>query len=365
MAAAMLFYASTLTPTVLVNSLASLSMMADDLSLAAAAAFFAQSSGSQEARDAQLKRRLPQVPLARSAVAKSMVSNAGLGLFATRDIACGELVTFYPGDAIAVWKAQEGGSSIRDAIFEVSEDAEADWVARWKDPEPDHISRCLAYTVRTATNRAIIGDPAQCSDPAYLGHMANDAAMCVGPGTAKQVYELASEAAANVGLVTKSVSGCHHAVVATKPIASGCEIFMSYGSSYWLTRLPVPPTRCPFPDGSEYYGEMVDDQIHGCGELTDAEGNLFVGEFVKGSFEGVGTQFYADGRAEACRYLAGEAVGVGVGWSSDRAQAYRIVHAAGGGGVARTDLSLEDAASAAEDLGVPVPRAHTALPVRL
>ena len=140
-----------------------------------------------------------------------------------------------------------------------------------------------------------------------------------------------------------------------RPIACGGEILVSYGASYWLGRLPDPPKRYQFPDGSQYYGEVRDGQIHGHGEYVDAEGNRYIGEFANGSFEGVGTQFYLDGRVEACRYLAGEATGVGIGWTSNRAEAYRVV-AAFDGEVSRMQISLEDASEMADSLGVPVPR---------
>jgi hypothetical protein len=236
-------------------------------------------------------------------------------------IAEGELVTMYPGDALALWNETVGEtSSIRDAYFQVNGASDSRWASKWKIQDAEFIAEAMCYAVRMGPTRAIIGDPAQRADAAYLGHMVNDAAMCVQPGTAKQVYEITSAAAANVGLDSKSRSGCHHAVVATRAIAKECEIFMSYGSSYWLARLPEPPKRYPFPDGSVYYGEVSDGQIHGHGEFTDAEGNRYVGEFANGSYQGVGTQFYLDGRAEACRYLAGQAVDIGVGWSPGRAE---------------------------------------------
>ena len=115
--------------------------------------------------------------------------------------------------------------------------------------------------------------------------------------------------------------------------------------------------RCEFPDGSEYYGDVSGDgQAHGHGEFTDADGSRYVGEFCDGAFEGAGTQFYLDGHAEASRYLAGEPVGTGVGWTADRAQAYRIVEAQDGV-VDRIEMSLEAARALADGLGVPVPLA--------
>ena len=210
-------------------------MVADDFSLTAAGALFLSlPSTTQEERDVLLRRRLPELPISRTRVAASTVADAGMGLFATRDIEEGELVTMYPGDALALWNKEAGGSgSIHDARV-VGGSSNSEWAAKWKAQDSDFIAEVMGYAVYMGATRAIIGDPAQRADAAYLGHMANDAATCVQPGTAKQVYQMASAAGSNVCVDTESLSHCHHALVATKPIACGCEIFVSYGASYWL-----------------------------------------------------------------------------------------------------------------------------------
>jgi len=143
-------------------------------------------------------------------------------------------------------------------------------------------------------------------------------------------------------------------MVATKGIAAGAEIFLSYGAGYWLSRLPVKIKTYTFPDSGTYYGEVADGDIQGAGEYNDAKGNRYIGEFSDGLFDGVGTYFFSNGVAEAGRFLAGVAVGVSVGWSADRSEAYRLV-AVDGGGAQRRVVSVEAAAEFADGIGVPVP----------
>jgi hypothetical protein len=50
-----------------------------------------------------LANRQPQLFLSRCHVATSAMEGAGKGVFASRDIAAGELITLYPGDAVLYW----------------------------------------------------------------------------------------------------------------------------------------------------------------------------------------------------------------------------------------------------------------------
>ena len=328
----------------------------DTLTLEACCSLFSPAS-SQEERDAQLQERLPNLPLLRTRIAPSTIKGAERGLYATRDIAVGELVTLYPGDALAIWSSEEGArrdGSKASVSFSVTAAPASEWASGFRALRPGFIDRAWEYGVRISEVRAIIGDPANTSDSAYLGHMANDAAMCVRPGTAAQAYTIKSEAAANVMLDSLTMKGCHHAMVATRDIANGAEIFLSYGKSYWLSRLPVKLKTYTFPDSSTYYGEISDGQIQGAGEFNDAVGNRYIGDFAAGMFDGVGTYFYADGVAEAGRFVAGVNVGVSVGWNADRSEGYRLI-AIKGGGAQRHLVSIEAATELAESLGVPVP----------
>ena len=64
----------------------------------------------------------------------------------------------------------------------------------------------------------------------------------------------------------------------------------------------------------------------------------------------------AGGRAEVSRYSEGREVGLGAAWSADRQKAWRLVAASAKDGVTKpAAISLDDAASIAKELGLPVP----------
>jgi len=347
--------------TFFAHALATLQFTSDTLTLAGAAGLFKSVGKTDNDRDISLQTRLQNLRLSRTRVAPSSIELAGDGLFATRDIDEGELVTMYPGDALAMWSSYDGDRAAGDGaapkvVFSVRH-ADTEWAAAWRAQEPMFVARGWEYGVKVSKLRAIIGDPSNIGDAAYLGHMVNDAAMCLRPGTAAQAYTIASEASANVGIDSMSMLGCHHAVIATKPIRAGEELFLSYGAGYWLSKLPEKPKTYTFPDKSTYYGEVADGQIQGAGEFNDGLGNRYIGDFTDGRFHGIGTYFRSDGWAEASRFEAGAAVGVSIGWSPDRTEAYQLV--AGEGEAQRQSLSLAAAAKLAEDLGVPVPRAQS------
>ena len=342
----------------------------DELNLAAVGSLF-PTRGGQKQRDRWMKTRLLDLALNRCRIAPSTIEGAGNGLFAARGIDQGELVTLYPGDVLATWPEEvlDGSEtpSEEGVFFELctSHDG-SEWRANWERQDPVFIAKSWGYGVRTGAKRAIMGDPANNKDTAYLGHIANDGAMCPRPGSAVELYTEASERAANVALDTLSMHGCHHAMVATRAIRSGEEVFMSYGASYWISRMAEKPMTYTFPDGSSYFGEVAAGEIHGHGEYKDALGNRYVGEFAHGKFDGVGTYFrHQDGHAVAGSYANGVGVGDRVGWGADRTEAYRLVQLGEQDGAAAEDaaqmttqrqpVSTEVAASLAQSLGVAVP----------
>ena len=276
--------------TFFAHALATLQFTSDTLTLAGAAGLFKSVGKTDNDRDISLQTRLQNLRLSRTRVAPSSIELAGDGLFATRDIDEGELVTMYPGDALAMWSSYDGDRAAGDGaapkvVFSVRH-ADTEWAAAWRAQEPMFVARGWEYGVKVSKLRAIIGDPSNIGDAAYLGHMVNDAAMCLRPGTAAQAYTIASEASANVGIDSMSMLGCHHAVIATKPIRAGEELFLSYGAGYWLSKLPEKPKTYTFPDKSTYYGEVADGQIQGAGEFNDGLGNRYIGDFTDGRFHG-------------------------------------------------------------------------------
>jgi hypothetical protein len=229
-------------------------------------------------RDALLMLRLSGLALARTRVAPSLVDGGGRGLFASRDIDEGELVTLYPGDALAKWPGAEDHEEDEDHEDEDHEDEDEDededdedsdaakeerlnavlqrglttevtfsvrdestlWAQNWARREPAFVTLAWSYGVQQWPDRAIVGNPEDATDDGYLGHIVNDGARCTGDADAAR-YDAASKQTANVRMDTASLMECHHALIATRRIRQGEEIYMSYGRHYWLTRLAAIP----------------------------------------------------------------------------------------------------------------------------
>eukprot|EP00277_Geminigera_cryophila_P011852 CAMPEP_0179447386 /NCGR_PEP_ID=MMETSP0799-20121207/31245_1 /TAXON_ID=46947 /ORGANISM="Geminigera cryophila, Strain CCMP2564" /LENGTH=307 /DNA_ID=CAMNT_0021238203 /DNA_START=5 /DNA_END=928 /DNA_ORIENTATION=- len=177
-----------------------------------------------------LATRLDDLHLARCRCAPSLVSGAGNGLFASRDIALGELITLYPGDALLRWEDGVDHSPSRPVqVFFGKHVSPADQNAQ------RFVNELRAYEVPASASMSIIGDPNKQDDAAYLGHFANDAAMCSSEND-RMRYQQDSEAGANSEII--SVMGSHMASRALKHIKTGDEILVSYGYGYWITRSP-------------------------------------------------------------------------------------------------------------------------------
>lgn len=171
--------------------------------------------------------RVAGLELDRCAVAKSELH--GEGLFATRDLEEGELITFYPGDALLIW-ADADRSPDRDvSLFFGAHVPEAE---RTRDVLG---SQAREYEMTATATMSVVGDPARRDDPAYLGHFANDGASCSSPETAaREAYNQATYAACNAAHLT--LEGCHTGTRAIRPIPKGAEVLVSYGENYWLSR---------------------------------------------------------------------------------------------------------------------------------
>jgi hypothetical protein len=149
-------------------------------------------------------------------VATSKIKGAGMGLFATRNISAGELVTMYPCDTIATTSPAQGDAE-DEILFDVNAPTDSEWYEGWKMQSSAFIQSAWSYSVRMSPRRVIIGNPAATDDAAYLAHMANDFAICLDSDqTTIQAYVASSEGAANVGLDSATANGCH--VVTTKDI---------------------------------------------------------------------------------------------------------------------------------------------------
>ena len=228
-----------------------------------------------------LSTRLDGLHLHRCYLSQSTIPHAGLGLFARRHIAAGELITLYPGDAVVLRteadeqedakKKKAGETMLVDTTAQQRGDRPAVPVlpnnnvnnnnkkktrctplvtkivfgdhVRVEDRTLDQVMSYASrgYEMELDDTTSIIGNPARTPtspwDPAYGAHYANDGAFLndFAPAARAQYYNhtVARYNAANFVLE----SGAHVGMIATHTIAPEAEIFLSYGEGYWLSRL--------------------------------------------------------------------------------------------------------------------------------
>ena len=148
----------------------------------------------------------------------------GRGVFVTRDVQKGDLLTLYPNDALVSFRQGDnrvfvvpgkGGRSCAE-VFEIHQ--QYGYVAF------EHKGLLLQT----------VGFPELAEDPAYLGHMANDA---VGPGrtkkTLKKTKATPHRKATQNATFAPINSVMHACLIATRPISKGSKVFVSYGADYW------------------------------------------------------------------------------------------------------------------------------------
>ena len=171
----------------------------------------------QLAREWMLNSRIDGLRINRT-ILRTEGAVSGYGLFATRDIRPGELISCYPGDVL-MYHPTDGilfGGHVPNGIREV------DLVDGWLD-----------YSLAEDEEYAVVGIPDLNQDPAYLGHFANDGARLLGVDDgAADDYLAASERARNAQHVDVA-DGLHMVTLATRRIHLGEEIFVSYGEDYW------------------------------------------------------------------------------------------------------------------------------------
>jgi SET domain len=207
------------------------------------------------------RSRIKNLHLRRCRVGPSSLPDAGVGIFATRDLAAGELITLYPGDALRVTPPPSHsneeitvlvyhGTHIPPDEMEQIGLARRTTTAELDDTVNSHLflvrgieatryELSLSRKYESGKQYKIVGDHRRCHDPAYLGHLVNDAARITAvPEDTKETirvkrdfYNRQSMAGANAKFEQKT---CHVEVVATKPISAGQEIFVSYSERYWL-----------------------------------------------------------------------------------------------------------------------------------
>jgi hypothetical protein len=232
-------------------------------------------------RETILSTRLSDLQLNKTKIDTSTIPGAGLGLFASKDIAKGEVVTCYPGDALLCSSDSESDEidEIDPLDFELNEedldldekydeqanfDEEEEWgfdeTIIWGShvEEEDRLDDTIVlqddvfmsessnpslthYALEVCDKYSIMGMPSLDSYPAYHGHFANDGAGHFANKKMDASTSIEEEMAAYVNQSIKTsnakhenVDGLHMVTVATKNIKKGDEIFVTYGFDYWM-----------------------------------------------------------------------------------------------------------------------------------
>ena len=179
------------------------------------------------------RTRLQNLRLNRCFVgAESTIPGAGRGLFASRDIEEGELITLYPGDMLLEWKSNVGdfagdvGVMFGNHVKKEDQQSTADRMTT---------NNGRSYELKIGNRHSIVADPLLADDAAYLGHLGNDAAMLNSRDqTDVATYIDASLNGRNSDFFV--LEGSHMVCIATTNITKGNEIFASYGCDYWFSR---------------------------------------------------------------------------------------------------------------------------------
>mmetsp|Transcript_29585 Transcript_29585/g.59455 ORF Transcript_29585/g.59455 Transcript_29585/m.59455 type:complete len:343 (-) Transcript_29585:44-1072(-) len=232
------------------------------------------------AKETLLSTRLPNLPLNRTCTGPSTIEGAGRGLFAMEDIAKGELITCYPGDALLC-----DYSELEEEDFDEDDEEEEDFDDEedidfedddYCDEEADYIEEVVLWGEHVdATDRleedevfdgivdkdlppltsyaatvddvySVMGMPILDNNPAYYGHFANDGAghIAIQTGVADAARRGIEEIISSY--VSESVElsnarhkpiadGLHLGTFASKDIKKGEEVMVTYGPDYWMT----------------------------------------------------------------------------------------------------------------------------------
>lgn len=229
-------------------------------------------------RENILSTRLSNLQLNKTRIDASTIPGAGRGLFASKDIAKGEVITCYPGDALLCSSDSED-DEVGEIDFQLNDldlnsgvkydeqanfDEEEEWgfdeTIIWGShvEEADRLDDTAVfqndefviessnpslthYALEVCDKYSIMGLPSLDSYPAYHGHFANDGAghfatkkMDAGTNIETEIAAYVNQSIKSSNAKHENVDGLHMVTVATKNIKEGDEIFVTYGFDYWL-----------------------------------------------------------------------------------------------------------------------------------
>jgi hypothetical protein len=171
-----------------------------------------------------------------SYVGPSSMIQAGMGLFASRDIPRGSIITFYPGDVLLIQdKEDQQEKDETDENDDWGTPARILWGDHTLDTRrtPDKIQP--EYVLQTSIDEWSIAALPELGHPDgsyYLGHYANDGAQT--PTCMAEVASYVLQSHERNNAMHCGRNDCHMATVATKDIYSGEEIMVTYGPEYWM-----------------------------------------------------------------------------------------------------------------------------------
>lgn len=150
----------------------------------------------------------------------------GTGVFATRDIQAGELVTLYPADAIVEVIGGSMGNCVPSEKLQDFCNGSAKKMKRVLKNQRE-------YRFNVTDTVGIVGFPKFDQNPAYLGHMINDGARANSNLRSVPIYVAVTLKKMNCKFhICKATR--HVAVIATRDMKKGEECFVSYGARYWV-----------------------------------------------------------------------------------------------------------------------------------
>jgi hypothetical protein len=162
----------------------------------------------------------------------------GLGVFANRDMNAGDVITIYPAD-IAIEMIDEKTNQCNILISKELYDLKFSEVGFTKENLIELCSDfCRNYLVKLTEAINISATPEMYDDVAYVGHMINDGTEVI-PTDENMVeeYEMLSESKQNCYF--KYYNNLLF-VIAKKSISKDDELFVTYGSKYWLSDRTKP-----------------------------------------------------------------------------------------------------------------------------
>ncbi len=161
-----------------------------------------------------------------SAIAKPSKIH-GTGVFVKKNILVGELITFYPADFVEY--SPDKNRHIPKHLVGVSRSAR---YVRSFGLITDSNVRDNNYACYIDPKYTIIGEKTFDNDPNYLGHLINDGAKSDSSKKSNRIYSTISSLKANCKYYNLK-GGLHVAIIATKNIREGEELFITYGIPYW------------------------------------------------------------------------------------------------------------------------------------